>query len=489
MKKQLLLALAFISCSLSFAQTMNVNIGDVTYAIPASQAGEMTYTDGTVLTIGSKTYPISAITNITIDDSSVTDNTVDVTYSDNTAKVRIAGNIAQYIDAQVNGGHVTIAAAPTLASDVTYNMSGNSANGSFYMTGDYKMNMVLNGLTLANPDSAAINIQNGKQINVVLADGTSNSLADGLRTADDDSDGHKAVFYVEGHTSWTGGGSLTITGNVKHGFFSDEYTELLNGLGSITVTQAPSDGLHVNQYFRMQGGTVAITCTGDGIDVGAKKSEKENNGEIMIEGGTLTVNTSGNATKGLKCDTNMSISGGTNTINTTGSAIYESAENDLSSCAALKCDGVLTISGGTNWFASTGDGGKGINSTGVITVSGGTTTVVTTGSVFEYGTLDTKPHAVKSDANIVLSGGSILACASSDSGTAFKTDLQVLTNGATLMGVGGKATTGATSSSCTSYKYSGVNVTGGSTLSYNNVSFTIPSIYNNSSAKVIVSRK
>ena len=119
--------------------------------------------------------------------------------------------------------------------------------------------------------------------------------------------------------------------------------------------------------------------------------------------------------------------------------------------------------------------------------SGGTLTVVTTGDVLEYGTLDTKPQAIKSDGNITLSGGTILSCASSDSGTAFKTDYAVLTNGATLMGIGGKATTGAATSTHGSKKYKDVNVKGGSTLSYDGVSFTIPSIYSNSSAKVIVS--
>ena len=471
------------------AQTLNVNMGDVTYMFPSSQTGDMLYDNGSQLTICGKAFAVSEITSMTIDESTVTDNTVSVTYSGQGAKVCISGNLAQYITPKVVGAHVALVSSPTLQQQVVYTLSGSTSDGSFYMSGEYACKVVLNGVTINNPDSAAINLQDGKNIDVELAAGTSSQLSDGLTTVTDDgSDGHKAAFYVEGHTSWTGSGSLSIDGNVRHGYFSDEYTLFNSGLGNVTVNKAVVDGFHVNQYFQMQGGTLAITSEGDGIDVGAKKTDKENNGDMMLEGGKLTVVSTGDATKALKCDNNLTVSGAEVTASTSGSAIYDSSAADLSSNAAAKCDGTFTMSSGVLNLTSTGAGGKGINATGEIVVSGGTMTVVTTGGVYEYNSsLDSKPHGVKSDGNITLSGGTILVCASSDSGTAFKTDYNVLTNGATMMGVGGKATTGSASSTHGSKKYSNVKVTGGSTLSYDGVSFVIPSIYNNSSAKVIVS--
>ena len=487
MKRFILLSLACILAMAINAQTLNVNIGDVTYAYPASLTGEMFYQNGTSLTIGNKTYMLSDITSISIDDQPVVEKTVDINYSETGAKVRISSDVAEYITAQVNGGHVNIDAASNLDKEVTYNLNGSSSNGSFYMTGSYKMELTMNDLTLVNPDSAAINIQNGKQTKVKV-NGT-NSLADGLNGADDGSDGHKAVIYIDGHSEWNGSGTLIITGNVKHGLSTDEYVELKTDFGTLEIISAPGDGLHVNQYFEMKGGNVTITTVGDGIDVGAKKSDKENNGQIIISGGFLQIAVSGDAVKGLKCEKDMTISGGRIIIGTSGEAIYDESENDLSSCAAIKCDGTLTISDGTLWLVSTGNGGKGINADGAITINGGNITVVTTGEVYEYGSLDTKPQAVKSNGDITLAGGTILSCASKNSGTAFKTDYQVLTNGATVMGIGGKATTAANNSTCASYKYSGVNVQGGSTLSYNDVTFEIPTIYSNSNAKVMVSRK
>ncbi len=470
------------------AQTMRIQMGQVTYAIDASKAGEMTYQDGTTLSVGYKKYNLNEVTAITVDDVAVADNTVGVTYNGATANVTISGNLAHLVAARVNGSHVTILADEAIDSEVTYTLSGHSDNGSFYMDGDYAMTLVLNGLTLANPDSAAINIQDGKLITVRLADGTSNRLSDGLTTvADDGSDGHKAAFYVDGHTTWSGTGSLTLHGNVKHAYDSDEYTLFEAGLGTIIVEGAAGDGFHISQYFKMQGGTVSITSAGDGIDVEMKKSDKTDNGKLTIEGGTLTVTTSGNATKALKCDGDMLVTGGTTTATTTGTAVYEASENDISSNAAAKCDGAFVMSGGAMSLTSTGAGGKGLNATGAINITGGDLTVVTTGAVYENGSLDSKPQAIKSDTNITLAGGNILSCASADSGTAFKTDFLLLTNGATLMGIGGKACTGSTSSTHSSKKYKDVNVQGGSTLSYDGVSFTIPAIYSNSSAKVIVS--
>ena len=41
-----------------FAQTLNVKVGQVLYLFPASQAGSMTYSDGTSLTVMNKTFTL-----------------------------------------------------------------------------------------------------------------------------------------------------------------------------------------------------------------------------------------------------------------------------------------------------------------------------------------------------------------------------------------------------------------------------------------------
>ena len=62
------------------AQTMNVEVGSVTYQFPAAQAGEMTYDSGTTLTILGRAFAIDDITQMYVDDTEVTDNLVQVNY-------------------------------------------------------------------------------------------------------------------------------------------------------------------------------------------------------------------------------------------------------------------------------------------------------------------------------------------------------------------------------------------------------------------------
>ena len=69
-----------LSAFAATAQTMKVNVGNVTYAIPASQAGDMFFEGSTGLTIGNKTYSLSEVTSICVDDSAIDDNTVTVNY-------------------------------------------------------------------------------------------------------------------------------------------------------------------------------------------------------------------------------------------------------------------------------------------------------------------------------------------------------------------------------------------------------------------------
>ena len=79
-------------------------------------------------------------------------------------------------------------------------------------------------------------------------------------------------------------------------------------------------------------------------------------------------------------------------------------------------------------------------------------------------------------------------CASDDKSTAFKTDASFIINGGTIMGIAKKKSTVATSSKQGSKYYTGVKVTGGSTISYNGVSYTVPAFYNNASANIMVSK-
>ena len=452
MRKIYALALLLgLSAANAVAQTLNVVVGKVTYAVPASEAGTMTYSDGTSLTILNKTFTLSDIDSIYVDDSSVTDDAVTVTYSGTSASVVVAGNVMQYLTVNVTNADVSILQSSDLAEEINYTLTGTSTDGSFYMDGEYKATLTLSDLTLTSGDSAAINIENGKRIAVVL-EGT-NTLAD---AADGDQDG---CLMVNGHSEWTGSGLLTINGNAKHGFWADEYVFLKKTFtGSLTINSAEKDGMNVNQYFQMNNGTVTVTGTGDdGIQVSATDdTDDENNGQVLLNGGTLNVTVSAEDVKAVKCDSaltitddagysttvnitcestayaakglksggDMTITGGTFTISTAGKGVWDDDDSSASACAALKSDGNMVISGGTFTLTATGSGGKGINADGTLTISGGDITISTSGGLYynngstensNYtGNTDnidddytSSPKGIKVDGNVTISGGTI----------------------------------------------------------------------------------
>jgi hypothetical protein len=380
------------------AQTLNVKVGSVTYQFPASQTGEMTYANGETVTIMGKTFTLTDITAMTVDNSKVSDGTIGVSYDGSTASVTVAGNVAQYVTPTVSGAHVSIAQSDNLAEEITYTLSGTSADGEFYMSGSYKATIELNGLTLTNAtpvySGAAVHIQNGKRIKVKIVTGTTNTLSDASTGS------QKGCLYIKGHAEFAQKGTLNVVGNVKHGIMTDEYMTLKNA--TINVTSAVGDGINCAEYFLMESGTINISDTqDDGIqcDIDGDAStgettdhEDEDSGNVYIEGGTINITVTADAAKGIKGEGDMRISGGDITVKTTGGGVWDSTKVKTKASACLGADGNMTISGGTLNLTSTGAGGKGINGDGTFTATGGTIIIKTSGNAVvasSSGTLST----------------------------------------------------------------------------------------------------
>ncbi len=370
------------------AQTLNIATGNVTYQFPAATAGMMQYTNGTQLTVAGKTFNISDITSTKVDDSAVTEASVAVAYSGTSAQVTVSGDIAQYLTVGVKNGHVAIVQSSDVATEITYTLSGTATNGSFYMDGSYKATLVLNGVTLTNPDSAAINIRDGKRIAVTLTDGTTNTLKDGS------SGSQKACFAVKGHTEFKGGGTLNITGNTAHAFWGKEYVQLKASTGTINILGAVTDGFHVNQYYQQNGGTVNISSVGDdGIQVGYKTDDndqvisttedEDNTAEFLMQGGSLKITVTAAGCKGIKAEGNVTFneskSSATVTVTNSG-AVDATDSSDPSSSACVKSDANIVIDAGTINLSNSGQGGRAMVCDGTLTINGGNITAAATGT-------------------------------------------------------------------------------------------------------------
>ena len=382
------------------AQTLNVHVGNITYQFPASRCGEMTYTDGTTLTILNKAFTLSDISSITVDDTEVTDNLVQVAYSGTSATVTIAGNVAQYVEPTVSGAYVSIAQSNTETIDndeITYQLSGTTTNGQFALSGSYKCTVMLAGVNLTCSSDAAINITNSKRIQISAKKEISNTLTDGANGS------QKACLYSKGQLQLQGNGTLTVVGKTKHGIKSGDYITLKNL--TLNITSAVGDGISCNEYFQMKSGTVTIKGVGDdGIqcDLDGDTStgetdahDDEDSGNIYLEGGTLTVTTTAAASKGVKAAGDMRISNGEINVTTTGNGTYDIEEKDAKGCAGLDADGDMTINGGTLTLKSSGTGGKGIKADGTLTINGGTINATASGSNYSYSSYSASAKAIK----------------------------------------------------------------------------------------------
>lgn len=249
-----------------------------------------------------------------------TSSTLTVTFEDGVPVVEKT-KLPPGVTCEVNGSHLTINNEND-TEEYTFNLSGTSI-GSVTYIGAYKCKFMLEGLNLTSESGAALDIQCGKRVDLILADDTENSLVDAAGGE------QKAALYCKGHLEIGGGGTLTVNGKSKHGISTKEYLQLKRSFtGSIIIAEAVSDALHVGQYFKMNGGSVKfdVNTKGDGIQVETitlddevtPDPEEEDNGKILINCGNIEGIIAGEDCKGLKCDDLVLINGGTITLTAQG---------------------------------------------------------------------------------------------------------------------------------------------------------------------------
>lgn len=337
--------------------------------------------DGETFSVADSTYECIQIDSITVV------HTVSVTFAGDTAYVDLGHT--PNVTYTVEGAHVNIISTNT-KSELEFVLQGESTQGSLVYEGALKCKFYLNGLNLTSDEGAAIDIQCGKRVDLILNPGTENFLVDAPGGE------QKAALYCKGHLEVSGSGSLTVSGNTKHAIATKEYLQIKKSTGSITVNKAVSDGMHIGQYFLMDGGTLDISGQGgEGVQVEIKTldddvtpdPDKEDNGMMFINGGTLNITAKAVTTKAIKAPVDLIITGGTLdiyasgagskgisvdqdmlvnqdsnittiTIHATGGYYEDENEND-SFCYGLKIKGNLTVTAGRLFVSQRNYGSKG----------------------------------------------------------------------------------------------------------------------------------
>lgn len=280
------------------------------------------------------------------------------------------------VEVTVRGGHVT--ANHGSAKGICYVLSGSTSNGSFTVVGDKKYEVKLNGVSISNPDSAALNLLSGKRAYIMLADGTSNTLEDGTGGS------QKGALYCKGKLLFNGSGSLSVTGNSNNGIHSADYIVFRKG-NNIYVKSTANHGVKAN----------------DGV---------------FINGGILNVEVSAAAAKGINSESNIIVNGGRTTVLTTGNGLYDTDDKEAKGSAGIKADSMLTVNAGELMLKSTGSGGKGIKVDMDANIAGGRICVITEGGQFKSNNDTSSPKGIKADGNMTISGGTVWVRTSGSNG-------------------------------------------------------------------------
>ncbi len=301
----------------------------------------------------------------------------------------------------------------TITAPGSYVVSGTLSDGRIVVNSEAegKVRLVLDDADITSATGAAIDIRAADEVVVVLADGSTNALADGTGYDTSADDAANAALFSMADLTIGGAGSLAVTGNTNDGIASKDGLVILSG--TIMVTAA-DDGIRGKDYLIIADGTLEVTATGDGL-----KSDNETDdtvGYLLIQGGTVTVQAGDD---GAHAEGDLAIQGGTVTISESteglegatvtiagGQVSVTASDDGLNATAGtsdtgggMQSDGsLLTISGGTLTVDS---GGDGLDSNGALVITGGNTVVA--------GPTTDGNGALDSNGGITVSGGSLFA--------------------------------------------------------------------------------
>lgn len=182
--------------------------------------------------------------------------------------------------ASAEGSTVTITEAGT------YVLSGTTPNGRIVVAApDAEVRIVLDGASITSTDGPAIDIQDAGEAIVVLAKGSTNTLADAAAYADTSAEAPTAALFSSDALTLTGTGLLSVTGSYKDGISSSNGL-IITGGTTIEITAA-DDGLRGKDYVAVDSGTLRINAGGDAVK--SSEDTNETKGFVSLGKASLTL--------------------------------------------------------------------------------------------------------------------------------------------------------------------------------------------------------
>lgn len=335
---------------------------------------------------------LSACTAIPVADTELADQSATAAQTEGGENEETTGEMDfSFTDRELAGTYdadevVTLAAADQIeiTKAGTYLLTGSYGCITVAVGDEEKVQLILENATISNAEGPAIYIQSGDKVFITLAEGSTNVVSDGAsyELIDGETTVDGAIF-TRADLTINGSGSLSISGNCKHGVVSKD--DLVIAAGSLTVT-AQNVGLDGKDCVKISGGSIQITAGSDGIR--SDNTEDATRGYVYIDGAALQI-AAGN--DGIQAETALNITNSQISI-AAGSGSQSSLTSSEESYKGLKAGTDITIAGGTCQINSQDDC---IHSNGNVAIMDGS---------FALSSGDDGIHA---DTELSISGGTI----------------------------------------------------------------------------------
>ncbi len=314
-----------------------------------------------------------------------------------------------------------------------FSLSGKLDNGCVAVN-SVKGNVVLilDGVTITNPDGNCIDVAEGNHIQIYAKSGTENIFTSGeeieintKNAASEDATG--SAIYSKKDLSFAGDGSIYVNGYINNAIGTTDNLVMLSGNitassvnkglkgnDSVTVIDGKydlttsADGIHSDGTVEIAGGEITINAGDDGIHADSK---------VTVNAGKVTVTQS---FEGIEAN-NVLINGGDVSVKSSDDGINANGGNTNMPMRTDKAESnagntavpLLKIVGGSVYINA---GGDGLDSNGDLIIDGG--------NVFVDGPVNNGNGALDSGSenggSIVCNGGTVIAVGSAGMAEAFE---------------------------------------------------------------------
>lgn len=395
----ILSALILAGCASTQSTTSSTSVSSASSTVSTASTSEESGADETDSTGGAMNGTIGSVIEANL---SFKNKDFYIDYStEDTVKIDLSAP-KEADGVKVSGSTVTITEAGM------YVLSGTLTDGQVIIdAGDEDdVRLVLENASITCTTTAPIYAKNADKVIISLPENTESTVTDTITGTDGDDELTAAVF-AKCDLSVNGTGVLNVNSNANDGITSEDKLKITGGVLNIT---SADDGLIGKDAVLIKDGTVHITASGNGIK--STKSEADK-GYVYIGGGTVNITAEQD---GIQAETGVLISAGevnvtasddglnaagssvdggfgtagADTITVNGGTLTVNASGD-----GLDSNGALTINGGTVYVSGpTGDGNGTFDCDGVFTINGGVVLGTGSSGMLKTPTTDSKQNTI-----------------------------------------------------------------------------------------------